>query len=147
MSSPLGRLLMLEFVTWFVWLGLFALLQRRLCRTFPGIRSLCRYAFLATMAVALVPGIWILAHAPHRAPHLLCLLNHYFGIGVYAQTSLRALVQLQWLALAPLRFGFAASHTASPFANERNLLAVMAALSQMLRGGRTAEPRRDTRRF
>jgi hypothetical protein len=126
---------MLEFVTWFIWLGLFALLQRRFCRRYPGVRSLCRSAFLATMVVAILPAAWNLICSPPGAPHLLSRLNHYFGIGVYAQTSLQALIQLRWLAVAPAGFGFTLRRT-SPPSRERQLLALMTALSQPLRGGR-----------
>ncbi|SPE42104.1 membrane hypothetical protein [Candidatus Sulfopaludibacter sp. SbA3] len=135
---------MLEFVTWFVWLLLFALLQRRLCRQFPGIRSLCRNAFLATLAIAILPAAWILIHYPHGAPHLLRVLNHYFGIGVYLQTSLRALIQLRWLALAPLHMGLRMPHPTLTLTRERQLLALMVTSPQMLAGGRT--PEEDRRR-
>jgi len=116
---------MQEFVTWFVWLSLFALLQRRICRSFPGIRSLFRSAFLATALLAILPAIWILVRTPHGNPNMLALLNHYFGIGVYAQTALRAILELRWLAIAPQTMGAALTE-------EKRLLATMAALSQAI---------------
>jgi hypothetical protein len=140
MAASLSRLLTLEFVAWFIWLGLFALLQRRLCRRYPGIRSMCRNAFLATMVVAVLPGIWILTETPHGGLHLVRLVNRYFGIGVYAQTSLRALIQLNWLALAPHRFALTPPRPALTLTEERQLLAMMVALPKILRGGKAEEP-------
>lgn len=131
---------MVEFVTWVIWLGLFALLQRRFCQRYPGIRSLCRNTFLATVVVALLPALWILASTPRGAPNLLHLLNHYFGIGVYAQTSLRALIQLRWLAVAALTFGLSLPRPEPALASERQLLTVIAALSEVLHWGKTREP-------
>ena len=55
---------MLEFVSWFVLLGLFAVFQRRLCRRYPGIRTACRWAFASTLAVVVVPGIWGVLSVP-----------------------------------------------------------------------------------
>jgi hypothetical protein len=121
---------MQEFLAWFVWLSLFALLQCKICRSFPGIRSLFRNAFIATALLAILPAVWILIRAPHGSPHLLLLLNHYFGIGVYAQTTLRALIQLRWLAIASLGIGAAVVHSAPGLTEEEHLLATMAALSQ-----------------
>ncbi|MDR3699514.1 MAG: hypothetical protein P4L56_07760 [Candidatus Sulfopaludibacter sp.] len=123
---------MQEFFTWFVWLSLFALLQYKICRSFPGIRSLFRNAFIATALLAILPATWILVRAPHGSPHLLPLLNHYFGIGVYAQTTLRAILELRWLAIAPFRLGAAIAHSAPGLTEEKQLLATMAALSQAI---------------
>jgi hypothetical protein len=130
---------MFEFVTWFIWLGLFSLLQRRLCRSYPGIRSACRIGFAATVVVAVLPGIWILFHLPRHAPDVLVQLNHYFGIGVYAQTSIRALMQLKWLALAPVSLGITASNSTFLMNKERQLIAIMSSLPQVL-GGREDRP-------
>ena len=121
---------MQEFFTWFVWLSLFALLQRKICRSYPGIRSLFRNAFIATAVLAILPAVWILVRAPHGSPNLLLLLNHYFGIGVYAQTTLRAILELRWLAIAPHSMGAALTE-------EKQLLATMAALSQAITLGAT----------
>lgn len=131
---------MTEFVTWFIWLGLFALLQRRFCRCYPGLRYLCRNIFLVTMVVAILPALWILVSTPRGAPNLLHLLNHYFGIGVYAQTSLRALIQLRWLGVTALTFGVVLPLREPTAAGERHLLAVIAGLSQILKGGKDREP-------
>ena len=124
---------MLEFVTWFVWLGLFAMLQRRICRSFPGIRSACRRAFFATTIIAILPAFWVLLRTPLGAPQTLQVLNHYFGIGVYAQMSIQALIQLRWLAASPLGFALAVRGVGVDAGSERELLAKMNALSRAVR--------------
>ena len=123
---------MQEFFAWFVWLSLFALLQCKICRSFPGIRSLFRNAFIATALLAILPAVWILVRAPHGSPNLLPLLNHYFGIGVYAQTTLRAILELRWLASA-------LAHAAPGLTEEAQLLATMAALSQAISLGKSTD--------
>jgi hypothetical protein len=80
----------MEFLTWVaLWIA-FLSLQRRLCRRYPGLRTLCRMLFLSTVAVVLVPGAWALFHL-ERGPRLISVFNHAFGLGVFAQTSLRSL--------------------------------------------------------
>jgi hypothetical protein len=121
-----------EFFTWLVWLILFAFLQCKICRSYPGVRSHFRNTFIATALLAILPAVWILFRAPHGNPHLLALLNHYFGIGVYAQTALRAVLELRWLAIAPLSVGAAVVHTMPVLTEEEQLLATLAALSQAI---------------
>ena len=87
----------LEFLTWVAWWLVFLLLQRRLCRHYPGLRTLCRMLFLWTLAVALVPGTCALAFHMVRGARLVATFNHAFGLGVFAQTSLRSLVLVRWL--------------------------------------------------
>ena len=136
---------MQEFVTWFVWLSLFGLLQCKICRSFPGIRSLFRNAFIATALLAILPAIWMLVRAPHGTPNLLALLNHYFGIGVYAQTTLRAALELRWLAIATPGMKAAFAHSMPGLTEEEQLLATMAALSQAVSLGKSARSGKSRR--
>jgi hypothetical protein len=131
-----ARLLAFEFIIWFVWLGLFALAQRRFCRKYPGMRSVCRNIFLFTSVVAVLPGIWLLYLRPDPA-HLMILLNHCFGIGVFAQTFLRAALMLKWIAWLGIHRGIAAPLGLAR--NEPILLASLAVFSQSL-GGRKSQP-------
>jgi hypothetical protein len=126
---------MLEFVSWFVLLGLFAVFQRRLCRRYPGIRTACRWAFASTLAVVVAPGVWGVLSAPHDTLGILRQVSHYFGLGVYAQTSLRAMIELKWLALAPIGVGLT-SNSARLASRERQLVDWMAALPGLLGGSR-----------
>jgi hypothetical protein len=123
---------MLEFVSWFVVLGLFAVFQRRLCRRYPGIRTACRSLFAFTLAVVVVPGMWAVFRSPHDPLGILRQVSHYFGLGVYAQTSLRAMIELKWLALAPIGVGLTASNSTVLASKERQLVDWMAALPGLL---------------
>ncbi|HWC95856.1 MAG TPA: hypothetical protein VG456_03885 [Candidatus Sulfopaludibacter sp.] len=123
---------MLEFVTWFIWLGMFAILQRRFCRRYPGVRSAFRKTFGVTAFVAVTPGVWMAFHSPHRGLEILKALNHYFGLGIYAQTSLRAMIQLRWLALAPISFPLAVQ-------KEQRLMAFITSLPRILGNRRQGE--------
>ncbi len=124
---------MLEFSTWFIWLGLFAVLKQRICRAYPGIRSAFRGAFIATAAVAVAPPLWMLLRAHSGAPHLIGRLNHYFGIGIYAQTTLQALLQVRWLAVAPFGLPFVMSDRRLANDRERQLVAAMTAINRVIR--------------
>ena len=93
----------LEFLTWVAWFILFRLLQRRLCRQHPGLRTVCRMIFLWTLVIAVVPGAWTLVFATVHGPRLLAAINHAFGLGVLAQTSLRSLLLRQWLGWPGVR--------------------------------------------
>jgi hypothetical protein len=124
------RIIAIDFGAWFGWLALFAITQRRMCRRYPGIRSVCRLVFLVTAGVALLPGIWLLFTIPHNSPRLLLLLNHAFGIGVYLQTGLRAMFTLKWLVLGTLQCG---QPGALDMKAESDLLAMLAMLPQVLR--------------
>jgi hypothetical protein len=95
-SEPVSTLL--EFLTWIAWWMVFLALQRRLYRRHPGLRTVCRMVFLWTLAVALVPAMWTLTFQTVRGPRLVTLFNHAFGMGVFAQTSLRSLILVRWLA-------------------------------------------------
>ena len=120
---------LLEFLTWFACWFVFLALQRRLCRRYPGLRTLCRMIFLWTLIVALAPGVWALVFHTVHGPRLLALLNHAFGLGVFAQTSLRSLLLVRWL-------GWPASQCAAagaPLGAERFVMASMLALSQVMR--------------
>jgi hypothetical protein len=91
----------MEFLSWVACWIVFLLLQRGLCRRYPGLRTLCRMLFLWTLAVVLVPAAWALFRPEHGA-RLISTFNHAFGLGVFAQTSLRSLALVRWLAwLAP----------------------------------------------
>jgi hypothetical protein len=119
----------LEFLSWFLWLGAFAALQNRLCRRYPGIRSVCRAIFLLTAVVAVAPAAWIL-FTGLRNFHLIAAVNHVFGMGVYAQTFLRAALLFQWLAWPGGHSVFPAPEQAPPsFESEAQLVAVMVALT------------------
>ncbi len=93
-----GQVIAFEFLIWFGWLGLFGIAQRRFCRKFPGMRTFCRVLFLATLVVAVAPGLWVLLLRPFGGAHLLTLFNHCLGMGVFAQTFLRSILMLQWIA-------------------------------------------------
>lgn len=86
----------LEFLTWFAWLACFALLQSRLCLRYPGIRRVCRQAYMFTMILPIGASVWWMARAG-SGPELFAVLNHAFGAGVFAQTFLRSVVLLKWL--------------------------------------------------
>jgi hypothetical protein len=93
-----AQVIAFEFLIWFGWLGLFGIAQRRFCRKFPGMRSFCRVLFLATLVVVIVPALWVLLLRPFGGAHLLTLLNHCLGMGVFAQTFLRSVLMLKWVA-------------------------------------------------
>jgi|SRR5271157_2946491 len=134
-----ARILAFDFLIWFGWLGLFALAQRRFCRKYPGMRSMCRGIFLATVAVAVLPGLWLLLAKPGGSPHMMTMLNKCFGLGVYAQTSLRAALMLKWIAWTGFDRGM--TLTVSPLTamrNERILLASLLMLTQAV-GKRNAD--------
>jgi hypothetical protein len=123
MVSPLQPAsTLMEFLTWIAWWAVFMLLQRRLCRRYPGLRTVCRVLFLWTLVVALVPGLWTLAFRSVQGPRLLAAVNHAFGLGVFAQTSLRSLVLVRWLSWPG---------TASPV-SERYVIASLVALSEVM---------------
>jgi len=86
----------MEFLTWFAWLACFAVLQGRLCARYPGIRQVCRRAYVYTMVVPIAASIWLMLRTGN-GPNLFAALNHAFGAGVFAQTFLRSVVLLKWL--------------------------------------------------
>jgi hypothetical protein len=132
----------LEFLTWFAWWVVYMVLQRKLCRRHPGLRTVCRMIFLWTVVVALAPGVWaLLSHSVH-GPRLVALFNHAFGAGVFAQTSLRSLLLVRWLALPGPQSAAAAAGAPSPLVAEHCVVASLVALSQLLRrsGGSTVSP-------
>jgi hypothetical protein len=120
-----------EFLAWFAcWLVSMSL-QRRLCRRYPGLRTLCRMFFLWTLVVALLPGVWVLAFRTAHGPQALALFNHAFGLGVFAQTSVRSLLLVRWLAWPGVHY--AAAGAAAPLGAERYVLASLLALSGVMR--------------
>ena len=130
---------MTEFATWVIWLGLFALLQRRLCLRYPGIRTACRGAFAVTAVAVVVPAIWALLHPARDAAANLRQVSHYFGMGVYLQITLRALIEMKWLAVAPLGFSPAAANPDVLARREQKLVQMMSSLPDMLRSSSAGE--------
>jgi hypothetical protein len=119
-----------EFLKWIAWWMVFLLLQRRICRRHPGLRTVCRMLFLWTLAVAVAPGVWTLAFYSVNGPRVVSLVNHAFGLGVLAQTVLRSLMLVRWLARpwpqAPV--------------SERYVVAALVALSGVMRETRRPLP-------
>jgi hypothetical protein len=87
MAAP--STVLLEFLTWVACFFVFRFIERRLCRRYPGILSVCRLLYLSTALVAVAPAAWALTSGLRDA-RLLALVNHVFGMGVFAQTSLRS---------------------------------------------------------
>ncbi len=88
---------LLVFLTWFAWLLCFTTIQGKVCQRFPEIRSLCRKTYVSTMAVPIGASIWLMLHSA-SGTDVFAVLNHAFAAGVFAQTSLRAIVVLKRLA-------------------------------------------------
>jgi hypothetical protein len=120
---------LMEFLTWIACWGVFMLLQRRLCRRYPGLRTVCRVLFLWTLVVVLVPGVWTLVFRSVHGPRLLSAFNHAFGLGVFAQTSLRSLVLVRWLAWPGT----------PPPVSEPYVIASLVALSEVMQGLRDGD--------
>ena len=137
-SSSLPASVVIEFLTWLVWFIAFMALEKSLCRRYPGIRTLCRMLFMATAAIAIVPGLWTLAAARIRGPVLLAAVTHAFGLGVLAQTAVRALLLVRWLAWSGHRFALAMVASTPPLgaAGERNILMSLLAITQVLQVAR-----------
>ena len=91
----------LVFLAWISWLAIVALLQKRLCLQYPGIRTVCRIIFAATAVTAILPACWVLVHC-RNIPHILPSITWAFGIGVYLQTFLRYLLLTVWLVPSSL---------------------------------------------
>lgn len=92
---------LLEFLTWFAWLACFASLQNMLCVRYPGMRGVCRKAYICTMIVPILGSMWLMAGSENGAD-MFAILNRGFGAGVFAQTFLRAVVVLKWLVVSGL---------------------------------------------
>ncbi|MGD0869417.1 MAG: hypothetical protein ABSB88_07700 [Bryobacteraceae bacterium] len=124
----------IEFLTWLVWFIAFAALEKSLCLRYPGIRSLCRMLFLGTAAIAIVPGVWTLAATRFHGPLLLAAVTHAFTLGVLAQTAVRSLLLVRWLAWSGPRVALAmvASTPQLGAAGERNVLMSLLAIKQVL---------------
>lgn len=141
---------LLEFLAWFVWLAGFALLQNRLCLGFPGIRSVCRKAYMFTMALPILAGIWFMTHSGKGAD-LFAVLNRAFGAGVFAQTFLRCLVLLKWLVLSgiPHQVAAPAHPAAAALRAETGMVALVGLLGRTLRkpaaSEHSAEAPRDSK--
>jgi hypothetical protein len=125
----------IEFITWLVCFMAFVALEKGLCRRYPGIRTLCRMLFLGTVAIAIVPAVWTLAAARFRGPLLMASVTHAFSLGVLAQTALRSLLLVRWLAWSGPRIAMAmaASTPQLGAAGERNILTSLLAITQVLR--------------
>ena len=135
MGAPsLPAAVVIEFLTWLVWFTAFVVLEKRLCRRYPGIRTLCRMLFLGTVAIAIVPGVWTLAAGRFHGPLLLPAVTHAFGLGVLAQTSVRSLLLVRWLAGSAPRFALALAAGTPQLgaAGERNVLMSLLAITQVL---------------
>jgi hypothetical protein len=125
----------LEFLAWFVWLAAFALMQYRLCARYPGIRTLCRTLYTVTALVAVGPAVWALTKGG-RGTQLLAQVNHAFGLGVYAQTFLRASLLFRWLAWPGVEKAVGAvGSPATRFESEARLVGVLVALTHQARRG------------
>jgi len=101
---PLPNTVVSEFLAWSLCLGVFMALQESLCRSFPGIRTLCRGLYLATAAIAVASGLWALLAADRGVGprQLLAAVNHAFAAGIFVQTAIRSLFLVRWLAqMAP----------------------------------------------
>jgi hypothetical protein len=132
--SSLPATVVIDFLTWLVCLTAFVALEKRLCRRFPGIRTVCRMLFAATVVIAIGPGVWTLAVARLRGSLLLAAVSHAFGLGVLAQTSVRSLLLVRWLAGSGPRPALALVTSAPQLgdASERNVMASLAAITQVL---------------
>jgi hypothetical protein len=128
--TPIPNTVVSEFLAWSMCLGIFMALQESLCRRFPGIRTLCRDLYLSTAAIAIASGLWALAaNARAYSPQqLLAIVNHAFGVGVFVQTSLRALFLVRWLSqTAP------AYDASCGYLSERRAVASLAAINDVMR--------------
>jgi hypothetical protein len=127
-------MVVIDFLIWLVWFMAFVALEKRLCRRYPGIRTLCRMLFLATVAIAIVPGVWTLTAAHLHGPLLLAAVTHSFTLGVLAQTAVRALLLVRWLAWSGPRImlALAASTPQLGAEGERNVLMSLLAITQVL---------------
>jgi hypothetical protein len=94
---------LLEFMAWFVWLAVFAVFQNKLCARYPGMRSVCRKAYMFTMIVPMLAGVWLMVRSGSGAD-LFAVLNRAFGAGVFAQTFLRSVVLLKWLVASGIPY-------------------------------------------
>jgi hypothetical protein len=130
----------LEFIAWIVCFTAFRIVQRRLYRRYPGIRTVCRVLFLATAVVAVAPALWVLTTGLRDA-RLLSLVNHFFGMGVFLQTSLRSLLLLRWLPWAsPHAAAAAVDMPTLGMRTEAELLGFLMALSAATRPDSRSEP-------
>jgi hypothetical protein len=134
-SLSLPASVVIEFLTWLVWFTAFVALEKSLCRRYPGIRTLCRMLFLGTVAIAIVPAVWTLASGRFHGPLLVAAVTHAFSLGVLAQTSVRSLLLVRWLAGSAPRFTLAMVASTPQFgaSGERNILTSLLAITQVLR--------------
>ena len=125
---------LLEFLAWFVWLACFALIQNKLCARYPSIRSVCRKAYMFTMVLPILAGIWLMVHSGAEAD-LFAVLNRAFGAGVFAQTFLRSVVLLKWLVVSgvPYHVSIPARGAATALYAESEMVALVGVLGQTLR--------------
>jgi len=154
-SQSVPGLVLKDFLTWLICITAFVALERKLCRRYPGIHTLCRMLFLGTVGIAVIPGVWTLAAARVQDPLLLAAVTHAFGVGVLAQTSIRSLLLVRWLTWPGSQFGLAVPSAPQIGAlGERNLLFSLLALTQVLNlgarryvGGNEGERQEGSRRL
>jgi hypothetical protein len=130
-TGGVPALIVLRFIAWFAWLALFALLQRRLCLQYPGIRTVCQILYLGTAIAVILPALWVFRSEWSNATQLVASLNKAFGMGVYIQTFLRSIFLVKLLYCVGGRDPFLANQT--PFdaiQTERNLIALLVLLAQ-----------------
>ncbi|MGA2196085.1 MAG: hypothetical protein ABSH40_12525 [Bryobacteraceae bacterium] len=134
-SLSLPALVVIEFLTWLVWFMAFVALEKSLCRRYPGIRTLCRMLFVGTVAIAIVPSVWTLAAARVHGPLLLAAVTHAFTRGALAQTSVRSLLLVRWLAWPGPRIALAMAGSTPQLGahGERTVLTSLLAITQVLR--------------
>lgn len=127
-------IVVLEFLTWLAWLACFAVLQGRLCARYPGIRLVCRKAYVYTMIVPIAVSIWLMARFGN-GPNLFAVLNHGFGAGVFAQTFLRSVVLLKWLLASgiPHQVAIPGGGAANVLYAQGDVLGLVGALQPALR--------------
>jgi hypothetical protein len=133
---------LLEFLTWFAWLACFASLQNALCIRYPGMRGVCRKAYMFTMILPILASVWLMAHSGNGAD-MFAVLNHGFGAGVFAQIFLRSVVMLKCLLVSGVPHYAALPDTGTrTLYAEGDLVALLGVLGQSL-GKPSASHRRS----
>lgn len=140
-GSQAPALTLLQFVAWVAWLGLFAMLQRKLCLQYPGIRSLCLVLYLTTALAVILPAMWVFRSGWRNAPQLLDSLNQVFAKGVYIQTFLRSIFLVKLLYCVSDSGSFLAHQTQlNAVETERNLVALLIVMAQTVTRSKSTRP-------
>jgi len=136
----------LEFLTWFAWLALFAVLQGRLCSRYPGIRRVCRSAYVYTMVLPIAVSIWLMARSGN-GPNLFAVLNHGFGAGVFAQTFLRSVILLKWMLAGgiPHQASIPATEAAKALYAQGEMMGLVGVLGRGMRKSAARTPKPPSR--